>query len=198
MAFTFQTTTDGSASAYDHVQPGWYEAVVLAAAEKQSKGGSPMIELNLGVDVGRAKPFEMRAWLVLSQKAAWKIEQFLAATGKRFGVGEQLSIDARECEGKRLCVTLCNRLMDRGGLWPDILDFRRREDCPRLGAMEVGEYEQWGLKPDGTRYTKEERETVGRRQFAQLRDSIDEPKRGARSFTPEQLGENLADDDIPF
>lgn len=202
MAFTFQTTTDGSAATHDRVQPGWYEAVVLSATEKQSKGGSPMIELNLGVDVGRMKPFELRAWLVLTTAAAWKIEQFLAATGKRFAKGEQLSIDARECEGKRLCVTLCNRVTDKGGLWPDILDFRRREDCPRLGAMSAEEYDQWWLNPDGTRATKAEREAAGRKQFAELRDGLDEPAprqgQGARSFTPEQLAEEMADDDIPF
>ena len=199
MAFTFQTTTDGSVGTRDRVQPGWYEAVVLAAAEKYSKtSGEPMMELTLGVDVGRAKPFEVSAYLLLTAKFAWKIEQFLAATGKRFGAGEQLSIDARECEGKRLCVTLCNRRTDKGGLWPEILDFRRREDCPRLGAMSVEEYDQWWLHPDGTRITKAERENAGRRQFAQLRDVVDEPERGARSFTPAQLAEDLEDDDIPF
>lgn len=192
MAFTFQTTTDGSASAHARVQPGWYEAVVLAAAEKQSKNGSPMIELNLGVDVGRMRPFELRAWLVLTTKAAWKIEQFLAATGKRFGAGEQLSIDARECEGKRLCVTLCNRVTDKGGLYPDVFDFRRREDCPRIGAMNAEELDEWGLNPDGTCKTAWQ---VGREA---LEEQAKPDPRKARSFTPAQLADDMADDDIPF
>lgn len=186
MAFVFKTTTDGSAATHDRVQPGWYEAVVLSAVEKYSRGGSPMIEMNLGVDVGRHKPFELRAWLVLTTSAAWKIEQFLAATGKRFGAGEQLSIDARTCEGKRLCVTLCNRVTDKGGLWPDILDFRRREDCPRMGAMNAEELYQWGLLPDGTRKPLSQA----------VNEALDEPA-AARGTTPQPMPHE-EDDDIPF
>lgn len=189
--FTFQTTTDGSAAARDRVQPGWYEAVVLSAVEKFSRGGSPMIEMNLGVDVGRHRPFELRAWLVLTTSAAWKIEQFLAATGKRFAKGERLGVDARSCEGKRLCVTLCNRVTDRGGLWPEIFDFRRREDCPHMGAMDAQELEQWGLLPDGTRKPLSRVASEALNESAVARRG--EPALCAPAPMPYEY-----DDDIPF
>lgn len=180
---------------HDRVQPGWYEAVVYTAVEKYSRGGSPMIEMNIGVEVGRMKPFELRAWLVLTTNTAWKIEQFLAATGKRFTKGEQLTIDARACEGKRLCVTLCNRVTDKGGLYPEILDFRRREDCPRMGAMNAEELYQWGLNPDGTRKLVTQ----------VVREALDEPAAAPAAARGVSYGAASAmpmphedDDDIPF
>ena len=153
-----------------------------------------MIELDLGVEVGRKTPFELRAWLVLTTNAAWKIEQFLAATGRRFAVGEQLSIDARSCEGKRLCVTLCNRVTDRGGLYPEIMDFRRREDCPRLGAMDAEELYQWGLHADGTRKTLTQvaADALGDSPAPSARQ-----RTKANSYTPQQLPHE-DDEEIPF
>lgn len=190
MAFTFQTQSNYNevASAHERVQPGWYEAVVLAAVEKYSRAGSPMIELSLGVDVGRPKPFELKSWLVLTTSAAWKIEQFLAATGKQFRKGEQLSIDARTCEGKRLCVTLCNRATDKGGLWPEIQDFRRREDCPHLGAMNTEELTQWGLNPDGTRKTLTQ----------VVREELNAPPAASPNSPNPSPMPYEEDDDIPF
>lgn len=207
MAFTFQASANYDAQTHNRetLPPGWYTATVLSAAEKYSRAsGSPMIELTLGIDTGAHRPYELRSWLVLTTTAAWKIEQFLAAIGKRFSAGARLEISAPMCEGARLCVTVGARLSDRGNVFPEILDFRRREDCPHMGAMTADELSQWGLQPDGTPRPKAERDAEAHRQCSQLLSdaglAADAPAGGygvARAQKPVPMPHE-EDDEIPF
>lgn len=198
MAFAFQASANYDAQTHNRetLPPGWYTATVLSAAEKYSRAsGSPMIELTLGIDTGAARPYELRSWLVLTTTAAWKIEQFLAATGKRFSAGARLEISAPMCEGARLCVTVGARLSDRGNVFPEILDFRRREDCPHMGAMNAEELSMWGMLPDGTPKPREVREADATRTMDQVRrDAGLTPTRAAS----QPAVDDLEDDDIPF
>ena len=205
MAFTFTATTDGSAQARDYVRAGWYEATVYSATEKTSKSGNPMIELELDVEVGRPRPMHLKSWLVLTQSCAWKIEQFMAATGDKITKGMQFSVDARNFEGRRLCVVLCNRLLDGGGLWPEVFEFRRREDCPHMGAMTPEELEQWGLRANGTRKGVREYllddDPTGTDSAVNYGDQVPAPSAHARAkangFAPAPMPLE-DDDDIPF
>lgn len=194
MAFTFQTQSnyDEVASQRNRLQAGWYEAVVLSATEGRSQKGNPQITLRLGLEVGSHKLYERMVWLPLMSATAWKIEQFLAATGKQFRKGEQLTIDARMCEGKRLCVTAClDEFTGNDGnvhYALEIMDFRRRADCPHIGAMTDEELAQWGLNPDGTRKTV----------MQAARETLDESREGAQKHGAPMQMPHEEDDDIPF
>ena len=104
MAFTYKSGSP-QASAF-HVEPGTYRLRVLEAKEDTSKGGNDMIKLKLRVikEDGSDGP-ALFDYLVMSENAGWKIDQFLSACGQHPGEGIEavLDVDAMigwECEAE--------------------------------------------------------------------------------------------------
>lgn len=201
MSFTFTTT-----NSYDQagpigggaIAPGWYQALVVEAIETKSKSsGKPMIDMTLQVAVGRTRTVDIRhCCLVLTSAAAWKIEQFLAATGKTFAKGEEVSISAEGVEGKKLWVQLYNE-PDRDEperLYARVDAYMRKEDVPHPGAMNAEELEAYGLTARGLKKKLSERLEVNateHRRQEQNRENIERVQRGSQAYKQE-------DDDIPF
>lgn len=93
MSLTYKA---GNGTAPEHsVPPGDYTLRVIDAAEDTSKEGNDMIRLRLRVihdDDGREGPV-LFDYLVITPKAAWKIDQFLAACGHAPDEGEEVHLD---------------------------------------------------------------------------------------------------------
>lgn len=202
MSFTFTTT-----NSYDQagpigggaIAPGWYQAIVVEAVETKSKSsGNPMIDMTLQVAVSRTRTVDIRhCFLVLTSAAAWKIEQFLAATGKTFAKGEEISISAEGVEGKKLWVQLYNEPNrdEPEKLYARVDAYMRKEDVPHPGAMNAEELEAYGLTARGVKKKLSERlESIASEQArqAQNRANIE------RAHVVSRQAYHMEDDDIPF
>lgn len=202
MSFTFTTT-----NSYDQagpigggaIAPGWYQALVVEAVETRSKSsGNPMIDMTLQVAVSRTRTVDIRhCCLVLTSAAAWKIEQFLAATGKTFAKGEEISISAEGVEGKKLWVQLYNEPNrdEPEKLYARVDAYMRKEDVPHPGAMNAEELEAYGLTARGVKKKLSERlESIASEQArqAQNRANIE------RAHVVSRQAYHMEDDDIPF
>lgn len=202
MSFTFTTT-----NSYDQagpigggaIAPGWYQALVVEATETTSKSsGNPMLDMTLQVTVSRTRTVDIRhCCLVLTSKAAWKIEQFLAATGKQFAKGEEISISAQSVEGKKLWVQLYNE-PDRNEpdkLYARVAAYLRKEDVPHPGAMTEEEKEEHGLTSRGVRIPLNEqlaRNEAERQRLKQNMENIERAHGKPKAMPYED------DEDIPF
>lgn len=94
-----------SASAF-FVEAGTYKLRVIEAQEDTSKAGNEIIKLKLRVimDDGSDGP-ALFDYLVFSESAGWKIDQFLSACGQHPGEGKEVELDADamigwECEAE--------------------------------------------------------------------------------------------------
>ena len=156
MAFVFKTQYAHDAQPTEAAQsykPGFYPSKIVAAEEKYSKSGKPMFELTLEVDPGGIKTVDIKEYLLLESAASWKVEQYLAAIGVKFGQGQDISVDANTFLGGRLYILTCN---EPGQKNPDRLYLKplkafRKQDIPHEGALTDAELEHWGLNADGTR-----------------------------------------------
>lgn len=97
------------------VPDGPYCVEVVDAKEKTSKSGNPMIELKLEVrpEGGGSGP-KFFDWLVMSEAAAWKFDQFLAAAGRHPGEGVEVDIEPDDLIGLLLTARLRQRKRDKG------------------------------------------------------------------------------------
>lgn len=86
--------TEGGA--FQLIPDGDYYFEVVDAKDKQSSNKNDMIELKCKID-GRY------VWdnLVFTEKAYWKINQFLASVGLHPGDGQEIMLDASECIGQK-------------------------------------------------------------------------------------------------
>jgi hypothetical protein len=77
------------------VPDGIYEIECVDAKEKTSQGGNPMMELTWEI-VGKNGDNgpKLKDWLVQTEKASWKIDQYLAAAGKHPGEGVEFELEA--------------------------------------------------------------------------------------------------------
>jgi hypothetical protein len=77
---------------------GIYRATVMKAEEQLSKIGNSMIKLTLDVLDSSGQTVKLFDYLVGSEKATWKIQQFCVSAGldTKFEAGELAAID---CEG---------------------------------------------------------------------------------------------------
>lgn len=101
MIYTPQTDGTGVTK---YVEPGFYPCRIHNAEEKTSRNGNDMIELTIWVeaDTGFCSIIEN---LVATEKAAWKIDQFVyATTGKKVTPGEPLVLVPASLIGKRCWV----------------------------------------------------------------------------------------------
>ncbi len=133
--------------------PGYYPAKIVAAEEKYSKSGKPMLQLKLEVDAGGARTVDVNEYLLLDSTAPWKVEQYLAAIGYQFSAGQDVSISANTFLGGRLYILSYN---EPGQKNPDRLYLKplkafRIQDVQQPGPLPADQLKMWGLNPDGTR-----------------------------------------------
>jgi len=98
MAFTYKS---GSAQNQTYFVPaGTYTVRVIEAKEDTSKKGNDMIRLKLRVVLnnGHDGP-ALYDYLVVSETAGWKIDQFLSAMGQHPGEDADVILDADEMVG---------------------------------------------------------------------------------------------------
>ena len=212
MSFVFKTQYSHDTQpteATGSTRPGFYPAKIVAADEKYSKSGRQMIQLSIEVDAGGPRYVEVKEYLLLEQKSAWKIEQYIAAIGIEFGQGQDISIDCNTFIGGKFYLLTCN---EPGQKNPDRLFMKpmkafRRADIPHEGPLTDAELDDWCLNSDGTRKGSKEDMRANALQPARA------PQQGAWGAQPQQGGwgtpqptaqpaapidENLEDDDIPF
>jgi hypothetical protein len=91
---TYKQAEPKSNAAY-FVEPGTYPVEVVKAVEKESNAGNPMIKLDVQILLGKDALGPI-IWdhLVFVPKASWKIDQFLASTGRAVIEGEEVNIEA--------------------------------------------------------------------------------------------------------
>ena len=133
--------------------PGYYPAKIVAAEEKYSKSGKPMLQLKLEVDAGGTRTVDVNEYLLLDSTAPWKVEQYLAAIGFQFSAGQDVSISANTFLGGRLYILTYN---EPGQKNPDRLYIKplkafRTQDVQQPGPLPADQLEVWGLNSDGTR-----------------------------------------------
>jgi hypothetical protein len=100
MKYTTQSTTQAAPAKYSLLSPGTYELAVADAQETQSQAGNPMMELRLR-RVNTDGTLGQSVWdrLVLTPKAAWRIDNFLHATGRHPGAGKEIELEGESLIG---------------------------------------------------------------------------------------------------
>lgn len=156
MAFQFRTQYGWDEQPKEPSQstpPGYYPAKIVAAEEKYSKSGKPMLQLKLEVDAGGARTVDVNEYLLLDSTAPWKVEQYLAAIGYQFSAGQDVSCSANTFLGGRLYVLTYNEPGQKNPerLYIKPLKAFRVQDVKQPGPLPVDQLELWGLNPDGTR-----------------------------------------------
>lgn len=106
----------GNPEASSFIVPnGEYTVRVEDAMEKTSNSGNDMIELQLRIiRHDKTEGPAMKDWLVFSEKAYWRVDQFLIAAGKHPGEGEEVSLDADELIGVEVGASLVQEKTDEG------------------------------------------------------------------------------------
>ena len=156
MAFQFRTQYGWDSQPTEPsvtTPPGFYPAKIVAAEEKHSKSGKPMLQLKLEVDTGGSRTVDVNEYLLLDSTAPWKVEQYLAAIGYQFQADQDVNISANTFLGGRLYVLTYN---EPGQKNPDRLYIKplkafRSQDVKQPGPLPIDQLEMWGLNPDGTR-----------------------------------------------
>ena len=100
MAISYTTGAPQEGGVDPILEKGRYRFRVADAEEKRSKAGNPMIEfkarhLKEDDSTGRA----VYSNLVFTEKALWKVDQFVAACGKHPGKGKEFEIDTDDMIG---------------------------------------------------------------------------------------------------
>jgi Protein of unknown function (DUF669) len=104
MALTYKSGSPQGPALF--VEAGTYKLRVIDATEDTSKSGNDIVKLKLRViKEDGAKGPALFDYLVLSEAACWKIDQFLAACGEHPGEGIQADLDTKkmigwECEAE--------------------------------------------------------------------------------------------------
>jgi hypothetical protein len=92
----FAAKTESQIREESLIPEGEYDFTVVQAANKTSKAGNDMIQLDLDIFVGGAER-PMKDWLM--EKMAFKLLHFCSATGL-IAKYESGSLDAQDCVGK--------------------------------------------------------------------------------------------------
>jgi hypothetical protein len=79
---------------------GDYSFVVNDANEKESRAGTPMIELQLLINYN-GKQLRVYDHLPFTEKAFWKIDQFRESTGEQLVNNQKVNIEAEDCVGRK-------------------------------------------------------------------------------------------------
>lgn len=91
------------------LDPGEYSFEVLDAVEKRSKNGNDMIELKIKVNDTTTVVYDN---LVFTERAGWKIDQFLKSVGAHPGEGRVLEVEADNCLGQKGTCTVATEEYD--------------------------------------------------------------------------------------
>lgn len=156
MAFQFKTQYGWDAQPTEPsvaTPPGFYPAKIVAAEEKYSKSGKPMLQLKLEIDAGGARTVDVNEYFLLDSTASWKVEQYLAAIGTQFAQGQEVTITANTFLGGRLYVLTYNEpgVKNPERLYMKPLKAFRVQDVKQPGPLAPEQLEAWGLNHDGTR-----------------------------------------------
>ena len=90
-----------TSSSREGVAPeGDYGFIVDYAIEKESRAGTPMIELQLLINYNGSR-IRIYDYLVFTQKAFFKIDQFREATGEKLVNNQKVNIEAEDCIGRK-------------------------------------------------------------------------------------------------
>lgn len=149
---------------------GFYPAKVLAVEPMRSRSGKDMLKLTIEVDAGGVRCIETTDYLILHSDFAWKIEQYLAAVGRQFGAGENITIDNNTFLGCKFTALTCNEpgVKNPDRLYLKVMHALRAQDAPHKGALTPDELEYYGLNADGTqRNSVTERRAVAQQQQPQ-------------------------------
>lgn len=88
----------GGSNEFEILQPGEYDITVVGAEERVSNGGNDMIELICKEENSGTQLWD---YLVFTPKAAWKIDEFIAATtGEMPEEGAEINIEAEDLVGQ--------------------------------------------------------------------------------------------------
>lgn len=158
--FTTRNRYDQQAVGGNQTTPaGFYMAKILAVEPMRSKSGRDMLKLAVEVDTNGPKCLEITDYLILHSDFAWKIEQYLAAVGRQFAAGENVTIDQRTFLGGKFVALTYNEPGQKnpGRLYAKIHAAMRPQDAPHMGALTTDELEYYGLTHDGTRPQAEQR-----------------------------------------
>lgn len=151
-------------------QAGYYEAKILAVEPTRSKAGKDMLKLTVELDTGGVRCIEVSEYLILHSDHAWKLEQYLAAVGKQFGAGENVTIDRDTFLGGKFVALTYNEpgMTNPDKLYIKIMHALRHADAKHMGALTQEELEYYGLNMDGTRRNSaSERRAVAQQQQPQ-------------------------------
>lgn len=198
--YTFQTKNSSTEQYKSGAQlaAGVYHADVVGMNETTSRSGNPMVEVLVQVLDGQV---QLKDYLTLSTEAAWKIEQFLASTGKKFGKGETITFEPQSCLGAHVVVETYNERGDKGGVFPRIRRFIQasmHKDFPRAGFVFGAEdLKLRGLDSDGCStslrpYGATPRQAAAPRASTPPQSKVP-PAQGADALLPHE-----DEDDIPF
>lgn len=90
------------------LDPGDYRFRVVNATEKTAReSGNPMIEIEARVlNPDGSEGRKIYDNLVFTEKALWKIDQFMAAIGAHPGEGKTINIDAEDLIGREFRATV--------------------------------------------------------------------------------------------
>ena len=93
---TYKQSSVEPSAPIETLAPGRYGFEVIAADEVVAKSGNEMIKLNLKI---ASKPNRVWDNLVFTEKAFWKIDQFLVGTGSNLDEGAEVEVTADGCLG---------------------------------------------------------------------------------------------------
>lgn len=133
--FTTKNSSTEQNKAVARLAAGVYHADVVAAVEKTSKGGNPMVEVTLQVEGSAA---QIREYLVMASNMEWKLEQYLASTGVKFKEGEAVEFNPQGLIGNHVVIETVNERGNQGGLFPKVARFIQanlQKDVPRKGFV---------------------------------------------------------------
>lgn len=139
---------DGSQSGiWQPLNPGFYAAEVIESKEVAKEGKTPYLKITLAVQNGNSIN-NVYDNIILSQRAVWKIEQFLHASGQDIKRGDNIVIDANIVMHKKMGVQIVNEYVD-GRRYTRVRRYIRVDDMPMQGAIPKTEYAKWHLTEDG-------------------------------------------------
>ena len=223
--FTTRNRYDQQSVGVNQTTPaGFYMAKILAVEPMRSKSGRDMLKLAVEVDANGPKCLEITDYLILHSDFAWKIEQYLAAVGRQFAAGENVTIDQRTFLGGKFVALTYNEPGQKnpGRLYAKIHAAMRPQDAPHMGALTPDELECYGLTHDGTRPQAEQRAVAQQQpvhnstwtnpapmgqhpggnawgQSPQPHPGHQQPQNGWQQGNAQTApADNMADDDIPF
>lgn len=113
MAFQYKAKAPVAAPEYKPLPAGKYKFKVIDAEEKKSKNsGNQMLEVVLRVN-GDDGP-KVWDYLVFTEKALWKVDQFFASIGTHPGEGKDMAFEATDVIGEGGEVELAIEKDDKG------------------------------------------------------------------------------------